>query len=310
MDASIAWQKLAYQLPELLIAASGSGRSPTRSTPNSDQPTEAEAPHPTVGTWEQLLSLCHLVVRQRALQDSFALELSRQKREAIYHFAYGLSHELNNPLANIATRAGVLAQAESHPQRRQLLDAIVHNAMRGCEMLGDLMLVARPPQLQRAVTAVAPWLGSVAQKAAAWAAPLDVQITCDVQTDCSIDVDPVALGEALWALIRNAIEAMPDGGTVSLQAQFVESARTVNSLDSQVIVPQRVCIEVADQGTGLSAISLEHAFDPYYSGREAGRGLGLGLSRTQRIVDLHGGILTIANRPGGGCSAKILLPIS
>ena len=131
-----------------------------------------------------------------------------------------------------------------------------------------------------------------------------------MQTDCSIDVDPVALGEALWALIRNAIEAMPDGGTVSLQAQFVESARTVNSLDSQVIVPQRVCIEVADQGTGLSAISLEHAFDPYYSGREAGRGLGLGLSRTQRIVDLHGGILTIANRPGGGCSAKILLPIS
>jgi signal transduction histidine kinase len=70
---------------------------------------------------------------------------------------------------------------------------------------------------------------------------------------------------------------------------------------------EKVCIEVADQGSGMSQAALEHCFDPYYSGREAGRGLGLGLSKAQRIVALHRGELTLSNRPGGGAVARIVL---
>ncbi len=271
------WQAIAAHLPELLIeSAHGSG--------DGGRPNAA---------WEQLQALCHLVVRLRTLESRFAGELQRQKHEAIYQFAYGLSHELNNPLANIATRGGVLAQQESHPQRRTLLEAIVANAMRGCEMLGDLMLVARPPKLQFKRACIGELVTAVVEQSRHWASNLNIDVTLAELSTQTLQLDATAMREALWALIRNALEAMPDGGTLAV---------SVTDLDAC-----RVCIEIADQGSGLSRAALEYCFDPYYSGREAGRGLGLGLSKALRIIELHQGELSLTNRLGGGAVARIVL---
>lgn len=276
------WTLIAARLPQLIILH---GPPPTADTNNA--------------AWSQLQAACHVVLRLRTLENRFAGELQRQKREAIYQFAYGLSHELNNPLANIATRGGVLAEQESHPQRKILLEAIVNNAMRGCEMLGDLMLVARPPQLNLKSARIDSVVISVVDSAQRWAGNLKVDLKLDVQTTREILIDAEALREALWALIRNGLEAMFDGGAI-----------TVSVTDCELLgcEPVGVCIEISDQGSGLSRAALEHCFDPYYSGREAGRGLGLGLSKAQRIVELHHGKITLANRPGGGVVARVMLP--
>ncbi len=242
----------------------------------------------------QLLNACHLVARVRALQSSFAIELERQKTEAIYHFAYGLSHELNNPLANIATRAGVLKQAETCPKSKAMLDTIVVNAMRGCEMLGDLMLVAKPPLLSFEPIEAVELMSQVVAQSKPWTDKFQVQMSLELDSNRWLRADAVALREALWCLIRNAVEAMPTGGEICLCVR------------DQCL--ERVGIEVADQGSGLSPEALEHAFDPYFSGREAGRGLGLGLAKTRRIVELHGGRIVLYNQAGGGCVASILLP--
>src|ERR1041385_6447610 len=80
--------------------------------------------------------------------DEFATAVEAAKLRALYNFAYGLSHEINNPLANIATRAQTLLVDEKDPDRRRKLATIVQQAFRAHEMIADLMLFAHPPRMQ------------------------------------------------------------------------------------------------------------------------------------------------------------------
>ena len=111
--------------------------------------------------------------------------------------------------------------------------------------------------------------------------------------DANADVDGTMIGEAIRALIRNSIDAIGCDGTIVV---------------SLVRQERRWLIHVADSGPGLSALAREHAFDPYFSGREAGRGLGLGLCRAYRIARLHTGDITLAGGPTG-CVATIELNV-
>ncbi len=294
-NESLAWRALASRLPHHLAAS--------RPRNNAFGP--------------QLLSLCNLIVRHSALETSFSAELLRQKTEAIYHFAYGLSHELNNPLANIATRAGLLLSGESNLERKRLLDSILANAMRGSEMLADLMLVARPPQIKLEAILFAELIDEIAKQATPWADQREVRFRMELNCECSLPCDRQAMREALWALIRNAIEAMPMGGEVTFSSELVRRGEVPGCHEVARHNANANCsesdgclvIRVADRGCGLSSHALEHCFDPYYSGREAGRGLGLGLAKAKRIVDLHAGQINLYNRVGGGCVAEIVLPL-
>lgn len=242
---------------------------------------------------DRLWQVANMALRLQTLERRFVEELDARKREAIYHFAYGLSHELNNPLANIATRAGVLAQYERAADRRQMLETIVDNAMRGSEMLGDLMLVARPPAMQLQAVELSKWFEQFVERARKWAATRDVKIAASNSTRTSVgQFCPVAISEALWCLVRNAIEASSPSDTVQV---------AMSDSDAGLLWT------VSDSGPGLSATALKHCFDPYFSGREAGRGLGLGLTKAQMIATAHHGSVTIANRPTGGCLSQIHL---
>ena len=209
--------------------------------------------------------------------------------------AYGLSHELNNPLANIAGRARWLAELESDPEKRQQLSIIVDQAMRGCEMIADLMLFARPPAWVEADVDLAALLEQLCQRARIAPQPRPVDITLDIEPpvrDSRLRGDPAALSEALWAVLRNALEAAQDAIAVRLTASG-----------------DRLVIQIADDGPGLSPQALEAAFHPFFSGREAGRGIGLGLSKAQRIVSLCHGEINLRNGEHGGCEVTISMPL-
>ena len=289
----VPWDKVASQLPRWLVHA---------------LPTVAEAD----GLGQHLTAVCHLALRQQALASHFQRSLMHHKREALYHLAYGLSHELNNPLANIASRAGLLASQASHPHHAQLLETIVNHAMRGSEMLGDLMLVARPPQLRRHAVRLDQLLARVCDRASSWTAGWPIIIQRELPSPLVAQLDEPAFSEAMWALIRNAIEAMPEGGQVSVQLSEISPDQPVADAppeqSAELSSGRQLRIAVADQGVGLSPQALVHCFDPYYSGREAGRGLGLGLTKALRIVELHDGRLSLRNRSGAGCVAEIILP--
>jgi hypothetical protein len=229
------------------------------------------------------------------LEQRYADEIATEKSKSIYHFAYGLSHELNNPLANIATRAGVLMHGESAVDRRQMLETIIDNAMRGSEMLGDLMLLARPPKISLQTTNLSNWFGAFVGRCSTWATKRNLKIDsqCELQS-LTASFDPVAITEAAWCLVRNAFEASREND--SIQIRLDES-------DGQVRLGSY------DFGPGLSCEALQYCFDPYYSGREAGRGLGFGLAKAQLIASMHGGSLSVNNRPGGGCAAILSWPV-
>jgi signal transduction histidine kinase len=230
------------------------------------------------------------VLRLRTLQGRYAEMLETDKRRAIYHFSYGLSHELNNPLANITTRAGVLLQSVSGSDQRQMLEAIIDNAARGSEMLGDLMLIARPPELKTQPTDLGELRIEIERRCQLWAGQYDLTVDIDWRLSAgTLLLDQSMLLEIFWALLRNSIEASVGGQTIFLCVEHREAM---------------LRFQLRDQGPGLSPEAIQFAFDPFYSGREAGRGLGMGLPKAKRLAEIHGGSVQIANYPAGGCQVE------
>jgi signal transduction histidine kinase len=110
-----------------------------------------------------------------------------------------------------------------------------------------------------------------------------------------VSADRAAMLEAIKAVVKNGLEAVDEGGSVTVE---------VTSDTDQAV------ISIIDDGPGIPAEIRPHLFDPYFSGREAGRGLGLGLSKCWRILDEHGGRVEVASEPLGGACFRLVLPIS
>jgi len=237
-----------------------------------------------------LFQLARVVRDERLWSARFADRLHLAKMASLRQLAYGLSHEINNPLAAIRTRAEMLMRDDARgglgrEEGQRQLQGIVDAAMRAHEMIAELMYFARPPRpfLSR-LDAVELTAQMGAESAAAFR---ERGIEFELQQGSAAIPfigDASQLCEALRTLLRNALEAVGQGSGEGVVVLGVRGGR------------RWVRWQVSDSGPGLSREAREHAFDPYYSGREAGRGLGLGLSRVFRIARSHGGGVAI----GGG----------
>jgi signal transduction histidine kinase len=239
-----------------------------------------------------LQQFARLIQRQRSLEESFDDQVRETKLGAVKQLAYGLSHEINNPLANISTRAQQLQRGEDDSARKATLQRIIDQVYRAHEMIADLMFYANPPAAVRSRCDLGAVLSSVAEsfREEVERQAIRLEVTTPDQPVKAV-VDKKMIGEAVRALIRNAIDAIGCQGTIVV---------------SLVPDSDRLLIHVADSGPGLSDTARKHAFDPYFSGREAGRGLGLGLCRAYRIAKLHFGDIKLAGGPTG-CVATITL---
>jgi signal transduction histidine kinase len=215
--------------------------------------------------------------------------------QSLYNFAYGLSHEINNPLANIATRAQTLLADEADPERRRKLATIVQQAFKAHEMIADLMLFARPPAMKPAAVDLAQLADTVIAELAEQAREQGTHLvrTGDAGP-LTANADPTQIAVALKALVQNSLEAVKAGGSVAV------------CVDSD---PPNRRLSVADTGPGIPAEMRPEIFDPFFSGREAGRGLGLGLSKAWRIAELHGGRIEVDSEAGRGAKFTIVLPV-
>jgi signal transduction histidine kinase len=224
-----------------------------------------------------------------------AADLEREKLASLRQFAYGLSHEINNPLTNIATRAQMLLAGEQDPERRKALETINAQAFRAFEMIADLMLFAHPPALQRSKFDIRELLHElIEQHRPAAQAQLTELVLAEVPDRLPLlDADRTQLAAALSAILKNALEALRTGGAVELAA---------------AACPTGVEFRVTDNGPGITPEIRRHLFDPFFSGREAGRGLGLGLSKAWRIAELHGGEIVVESEPGRGATFLLCIP--
>jgi signal transduction histidine kinase len=143
-----------------------------------------------------------------AKSADFSAALEAAKLQALYNFAYGLSHEINNPLANIATRAQTLLLDEKDPERRRKLATINQQAFRAHEMIADLMLFARPPSLRLEEVDLAKLADTVVAELQDHAREHGTKLIRNGDPSPLLaTIDPTQIAVALRAIIQNALEA-------------------------------------------------------------------------------------------------------
>ncbi len=214
--------------------------------------------------------------------------LREEKLAALAEFAAGAGHEINNPLGSILGRVQLLSREESHPERRRSLATIGAQALRVRDMIGDAMLFARPPAPQPVPVDCSSIVDAAVRCCEEEWRTRGITLAGNRDRAVPLYADPAQAAVVMNELLRNATHAAPEGSEIRVEVGCL----TTGSQSLAVV-------EVADQGDGLSPVDLRHLFDPFYSGRQAGRGLGFGLSKCWRIVARHGGCLHAENaRPG------------
>ena len=269
-------------------------------TPTGRQPAggglEAEV-DPAAALLEEVLAGATAV---EGLASDFEARVATARLDSIRELAYGAGHEINNPLANIAARAQALLPDEADPERRRRLATIVDQAFRARDMIGGLMIFARPPRPQPTATAIAGLITNVIESLVPVAEQQGVRLVFSGSvTPLSVLVDGSQIEESLRAVLLNGIEAISGGGTVTVDVAPEDCAEGGTCL-----------LTVTDNGTGMSRETVERMFDPFFSGREAGRGIGLGLSKALRLIDANGGRIAVVSRPRQGTTVSVRLPLA
>ncbi|MEX0867230.1 MAG: HAMP domain-containing sensor histidine kinase, partial [Pirellulales bacterium] len=250
-----------------------------------------------------------LVMKQRLqqLEETFETTLQQEKLSAMVALAAGAGHEINNPLGSIAGRAQLLLRDEHDPERRRALAKINTQAFRAHEMIADMMLFAEPPAPKLAETNLAELVDRVLTEFAAQLEERGIEIVFsgeyeDCRTAPAVSVDATQIAVAVSALVRNAIESIGGGGVIDMALRLSHERLPAGRTRAWHT------LIVRDNGPGVSADARRHLFDPFYSGREAGRGLGFGLSKCWRIVTAHNGQIEVDSQPGHGATFTISLP--
>jgi len=211
------------------------------------------------------------------------------KLSSIGQLAASVAHEIKNPLASIKT-LGQLLQEEtpSGDGRREYIDVIVSEVNRLNGVVEKLLTYARPEKSQIRRIAFAEIITPVLALVDHEASRHRVELKAEYPSDLEILVDSEKIKQVLLNLVFNGIQAMPDGGTVTISASHVANS------------PWSV-IRVADTGIGMPADIAARVFEPFFTTKQ--RGTGLGLAIVKKIIDLHGGRIEVESRQAAGGAA-------
>ena len=221
--------------------------------------------------------------------------------------ASGIAHELGTPLNVVSGRAEMIASGEISEARevRETASVIRQQSDRMVRILRQLLDFARRKAAERAPTDLVP----LARETLALVEPLadkrGVALRLGAQVaECRADVDAGQLQQVLTNLVMNGIQASRDGGTVEVRL----SLRRVAAPEPHAAERFYGCIEVIDEGAGMSEEVRARIFDPFFTTKPVGEGTGLGLSVAYGIVSDHGGWIDVASEPGKGSAFTVWLP--
>ncbi|GAM08713.1 sporulation kinase E [Geobacter sp. OR-1] len=214
--------------------------------------------------------------------------------------ASGIAHEIRNPLNYISLATDHLknevnvACEGSRPDLADLLDKIKEEVRRANYMVLNFMNYGRPLKIRPTEVSYSELVSRALPVLADKLDDQRIRIIADIARDLPpMWVDPELMRNCLFNFITNASQAMPDGGAITLGARFDQ--------DKNLFV-----LTFADQGTGIAPEELDKIFQPYFTTKEAG--IGLGLAITERIIREHGGNIAVASEPGTGTVFTVTLP--
>jgi signal transduction histidine kinase len=214
----------------------------------------------------------------------------------------GLAHEIRNPLVAIRTFTQLLPERYDDPEFREIFQTLALKEVdRICGLINDLLSFARPSRPNIAEENLNDIVDGVARILESQAKDRDVTIARDFSPDLPRAwFDREQLKQVFMNLILNAIQAMRDGGSL------VIATRVVSDGDGTASRPC-VQVEVRDTGIGIPQENLEHIFDPFFTNKEGGSGLGLSISN--QIIEEHGGRIFVKSKIKEGTSFFVNLPL-
>jgi signal transduction histidine kinase len=235
------------------------------------------------------------------LQEVKGLEaevLQRERLSAMGNLAAAVAHEVRNPLNAISMGLQRLKlefqPTEDQQDYSRLTELMLGETHRLNSIVEQFLSLARPVEIKAEALPLAEVLKELAALQASEAKRSGVKIRVVAAPNLpSLTADPNHLTQVLLNLMLNGLQAMPNGGTLTLEA------KTSNG---------NCLIAVTDTGTGIAPENLSRLFEPYFTTKTKGTGLGLAISL--RLIEAHGGKITAANLPGGGCRFEISLPLN
>ena len=222
--------------------------------------------------------------------------VARAERLAgIGRLAANIAHEIRNPLASISGSVEVLKRLPgADAETCNLVDIAVREVDRVNALISNLLDYARPRTEDRQRLDLGEMVAEIAKIFEQERRAKEVRLQLRAQTGVWVEAASGQMQQVLWNLLRNAVEAMPEGGTIYL-----------STVKRNATTPESILM-VRDAGIGIPREDLEHIFEPFFS-RKTG-GTGLGLATTARIVEDHKGTIDVLSQPGKGTTFTIRLP--
>lgn len=260
----------------------------------------------------QYVAIRHDITQRKLAEEQVLQQAAELQRAAQLSFvgelAAGLAHEIKNPLAGIQGGVDILIRRrDKNDPEREALEGMRHEVERIDRTVRALLERARPRMVSMRASSLADIVSQAVNLARAQlansAAPGQViDIAFHPPMDpIAIAVDPAQIEDAVLNLIINAIEAFDSNGQVTIRVALSQN-ESADEFEEQAIV------EVADNGRGISNEDIARIFNPFFTTRPTGTGLGLPAVR--RIARAHGGTVDVRSTPGKGSTFTIRLPLT
>ncbi len=235
--------------------------------------------------------------------------INAQKMEAVANLATGVAHDFNNFAQIIGTNVELLLAIESkNSSTYSKLKEIELAVIKTSELTQRLLMFRDDQQSCRQPVDLNQLIEQVSHSLKALLPPT-IEINLDLKTDLRVkNGDSMQLFQIFMNLVLNAKDAMPNGGTITINTRNVNATPQYIALHPNLDAGQYICASVRDTGTGLSKMDLLHLFEPFYTSKKPGQGTGLGLTTAYNFVKNHSGHISCDNADPKGALFTIMLP--
>lgn len=240
---------------------------------------------------------------QLSRQSDRIMEMESQLRKAerlstIGELAAVLAHEVRNPLGSIQGTAEILKDSyQPGDEKYEFLEIMIKETRRLNNVVEDFLRFARPQPVLMGDCDLTEELNNVVALVASEARKRNIMLNCDLGRLPSLEGDSEKLRQAFLNIMLNGLQATPSGGSIFLTSSCEESVEGS---------PGWVEITAADTGPGIPPGELSRIFEPFFTTKEGGTGLGLSITR--KIIEAHGGRISVESELGSGTTVRVRLP--
>jgi signal transduction histidine kinase len=222
--------------------------------------------------------------------------------------AAGLAHEIKNPLTSLRTFTGFLPRKWDDERFRERFQRVVPGELERINGIVDRLLeLARPARLDFQPARLPELLDRALELYANELEAKGIDVRREYARDCPlVHGDREALYQAFVNLVTNAVDAMGAGGRLTLRVGWYHGSDLLGPLHAGAA--RRVKVEIEDTGSGIDRADADKVFNPFFTTKAAGTGLGLAL--THKIVEEHQGRITLRSTRGAGTLFRVVLPVS